>query len=82
MGDEEDFLYQVYPRPADVPPHATSNGGDGQYVRLEVHLPTGSQEYDVVGYDFHQLIADIVDQYERHLEYLRLQRDAAGPGSR
>jgi choline/glycine/proline betaine transport protein len=47
-----------------------------------VHLPTGSQEYDVVGYDFHQLIADIVDQYERHLEYLRLQRDAAGPGSR
>ena len=82
MGDEDDFLYQIHPRPADVPPHASPDGGDGRYLRLEVHLPTGSQEYDVVGYDFHQLIADIVDQYERHLEYLRLQRGAAGPGSR
>jgi choline/glycine/proline betaine transport protein len=78
MDQEEDFLYQVYPREATVPPHAAQ--GEGHYVRLEVHLPTGSQEYDVMGYDFHQLIADVVDQYERHLEYLRLQREA-GPGS-
>jgi choline/glycine/proline betaine transport protein len=84
MGDEEGFLYQVFPRPSSVPPQVAedTDGSDGRYVRLEVHLATGSQEYDVLGFDVHQLIADLVDQYERHLEYLRLQRDAAGPPAR
>lgn len=44
-------------------------------LRFEVCLATGSQENDVMGYDREQLIADILDQYERHLEYLRLQRE-------
>jgi choline/glycine/proline betaine transport protein len=77
MNDEEDFVYQVFPRAAPLPSHAADLvDRDGTYIRFEVHLPTGSQEYDVMGYDLYQLIADVVDQYERHLEYLRLQREA------
>ncbi len=81
MGSEEDFIYQVSPRTAPVPDlAANTSSSDGEYVRLEVHLPTGSQEYDVIGHNTYQLIADVLDQYERHLEYLRLHREAS-PGS-
>ena len=42
------------------------------YFRLEVHLRDGGQGYDVMGYTHTQLIDDVLDQYERHLEFLRL----------
>ena len=77
MEREDDFLYQVFPREATLPSHATGAAHDERYIRYEVYLPTGSQEYDVMGYDRYQLIADLLDQYERHLEYLRLQREAS-----
>jgi choline/glycine/proline betaine transport protein len=41
---------------------------------LEVHLGEGSQGYDLTGYTKEQVIADVLNQYERHLEYLRLGR--------
>jgi hypothetical protein len=34
--------------------------------------PEGGQGYDVMGYSHTQLIDDVLDQYERHLEFLRL----------
>ena len=42
------------------------------YARLEVHLDDGGQDYDVMGYTAEQVIHDCLDQYERHLEFLRL----------
>jgi choline/glycine/proline betaine transport protein len=45
-------------------------------VRFEVHLADGSQGYDVMGYSKEQLIGNILDQYERHLEFLRLHRES------
>ena len=41
-----------------------------------MHLRDGGQGYDVMGYTRAQLIDDVLDQYERHLEFLRLS--AAG----
>ena len=51
--------------------------GDDVYVRLEVHLSQGGQDYDVMGYTHTQLIDDVLDQYERHLEFLRLEAEGA-----
>ena len=49
------------------------------YARLEVHLSEGGQGYDVMGYTHTQLIDDVLDQYERHLEFLRLEAESS-PG--
>jgi choline/glycine/proline betaine transport protein len=45
-----------------------------RYHRAEVHLREGSQDYDLVGYTKEQVINDILDQYERHLQFLHLVR--------
>ncbi|MDX5593372.1 BCCT family transporter [Pseudovibrio sp. SPO723] len=42
------------------------------YYRVEVFLEQGGQEYDVMGYTEEQIIADVVTQYERYLQYLHL----------
>ena len=34
----------------------------------------GSQDYDLVGYTKEQIINDILDQYERHMQFLHLVR--------
>ncbi|MEJ8277569.1 choline BCCT transporter BetT [Pseudonocardia spirodelae] len=45
--------------------------------RVEVHLQGGGQGYTVLGYGYGQLVDDVLDQYEQHLELLRLEREAA-----
>lgn len=45
-----------------------------RYYRAEVHLSEGSQDYDLVGYTKEQIINDILDQYERHLQFLHMVR--------
>ncbi|WP_159944525.1 MULTISPECIES: choline BCCT transporter BetT [unclassified Nocardiopsis] len=90
MGSEEDFTYRV--RPVEVPTPAfamRSLAEHDTYVRFEVYLTEGSQGYDVMGYTREQLIGNILDEYERHLEFLRLHREASarsalpdhGPGT-
>ncbi|ANY09638.1 hypothetical protein [Pseudonocardia sp. HH130630-07] len=44
--------------------------------RVEVHLHGGGQGYNVMGYTYGQLVDDLLDQYEQHLELLRLEREA------
>ena len=67
------FLYEVRLAEATVP---TYGGRMVQardtYSRLEVFLVEGGQGYDVMGYSQEQVIDDCLDQYERHLEFLRL----------
>ena len=43
-----------------------------KYVRMEVFLLQGGQNYCVYGYTKEQLIADAVGQYENHLHYLHI----------
>ncbi len=45
-----------------------------RYYRAEVYLSEGSQNYDLVGYSKEQIINDILDQYERHMQFLHLVR--------
>ncbi|MGB0102076.1 MAG: choline BCCT transporter BetT [Nocardioides sp.] len=70
---EQPFVYRVQRTRAVAPTY----GGrvprhEDWYFRLEVHLRDGGQGYDVMGYSDLQLIDDVLDQYERHLEFLRL----------
>ncbi|WP_051717491.1 choline BCCT transporter BetT [Streptomyces megasporus] len=82
IGKGEEFLYRVWPIEAPAPTFATrSISARNTYVRFEVHLSEGSQGYDVMGYHKDQLIADILDQYERHMEFLRLHREATTQSS-
>jgi len=39
-----------------------------------VHLYEGGQDYELFGYSRQQIINDIIDQYERHLQFLHLTR--------
>ncbi|MGF9755993.1 choline BCCT transporter BetT [Microvirga sp. 0TCS3.31] len=66
------FVYRVVVRRSPVPTYGGRMiGNRDQYARLEVHLVDGGQDYDVMGYTAEQVIHDCLDQYERHLEFLR-----------
>jgi choline/glycine/proline betaine transport protein len=75
LGEEDQFLYRLRSREVPIPVYgrAVPKGTD-TYCRLEVHLRDGGQDYDVMGYTYGQLTDDILDQYERHLEYVRIQQ--------
>ena len=78
-GEERPFIYQVTMRGYFTPSFARGGMGSKQlnnrrYYRAEVHLSEGSQDYDLVGYTKEQVINDILDQYERHLQFLHLVR--------
>ena len=70
--DADRFVYRVEVRRSPVPTYGGRMiGNRDQYARLEVHLVDGGQDYDVMGYTAEQVIHDCLDQYERHLEFLR-----------
>lgn len=75
-GDEDDFIYKVYLVKAERPNFTlnTSSKLAEYYYRAEVFLQEGSQEYDLMGYTKEQVLVDILDQYERHMQYLHLER--------
>ncbi|QUE30568.1 BCCT family transporter [Francisella philomiragia] len=60
----EDFIYSVMLR--------SYQSKLGNYNRVEVLLSHGGQYYDIMGYSKDQVIADIVNQYDKHLHYLHL----------
>ncbi|MPY96746.1 MAG: BCCT family transporter [Actinophytocola sp.] len=78
MAPEETFVYRVWPREVPTPSFAMRSVTDDTYFRFEVYLAEGGQGYDVMGHGKDQLIGDILDQYERHLEFLRLHREIGG----
>lgn len=77
LGTEHPFHYQIWPLEVPTPVYGRSAPrGHDVYCRLEVHLREGGQGYDVMGYTHTQLIDDVLDQYERHMEFLHLQGQA------
>ncbi|WP_406726709.1 choline BCCT transporter BetT [Streptomyces sp. GD-15H] len=87
VGPGDAFVYQVWPVELPTPAFATrSVSTHDTYVRFEVQLAEGNQGYNVMNYTKEQLIADSLDQYERHLEFLRVRNEAAArsafPGHR
>ncbi|EMM5330764.1 choline BCCT transporter BetT [Pseudomonas aeruginosa] len=78
-GEQHRFLYQVLTRGYFTPSFARAGMGglhlkNRRYFRAEVHLAEGSQDYDLMGYTKEQIINDMLDQYERHLQFLHLVR--------
>ncbi|WP_339614799.1 choline BCCT transporter BetT [uncultured Gilvimarinus sp.] len=74
-GDEADFFYSVHVRPYTPASFSmrdtrASRGEKLRYFRAEVYLKEGGQDYDIMGWNEEQVIADVLDQYEKHMHYL------------
>ncbi len=79
MGDEQNFVYQIWPQKYSVPGFTyRARSGKSTYYRLETFLLEGSQGNDLMDYSKEQVIIDILDQYERHLNFIHLHREAPG----
>ncbi|MBZ9558379.1 MULTISPECIES: choline BCCT transporter BetT [Modicisalibacter] len=75
LEDEQNFTYQVWSQGFSTPGFAMHTPqASKHYYRLEVYLLEGSQGYDLMGYTREQVIEDILDQYERHMQFLHLNR--------
>ena len=76
--DEElpDFTYGVklkyYTRTeTESEEPAVSPADTEAHMRAEVYLKEGGQDYDIMGWTTEQIIHDVLDQYEKHLAFLR-----------
>jgi len=45
---------------------------EDHYYRAEVFLRRGGQSYDIYGFDQQDIITDILDQFEKHLNFLHI----------
>ena len=77
VPDQLDFLYEIrlrdYLRPAFAHPEVDETPDEQSlYYRAEVFLRRGGQAYDVYGYDDKELIGDILDHFEKYLDFLHL----------
>jgi choline/glycine/proline betaine transport protein len=76
LGEELPFQYRIEPRETQLPMFGDLSHREGDvYYRLDVHLREGGQGYDVMGYTHSQLIDDVLDQYEQHVEFMRLNAE-------
>ncbi|OBX35500.1 high-affinity choline transport protein [Halomonas elongata] len=79
LQDEQNFTYQVWSQGFPTPGFAMHTPqADKRYYRVEVYLMEGSQGYDLMGYNREQVIEDVLDQYERHMQFLHLNRMEPG----
>ncbi|MGO1908730.1 MAG: choline BCCT transporter BetT [Brevibacterium linens] len=71
------FRYQIWPHKVSVPSFGGRvPRGTEDYYRMEVYLDGGAgQGYDIMGYSKDQLIDDVLDKYERHVEFLQMQEN-------
>ncbi len=79
MGDERDFLYRVAPVETPVPTFGARVAQDRTtYQRLDVFTQTGAEGYDVTGLTRQQIINDVLDRYENHIQYLSYAAEVGG----
>jgi len=79
LGEEQSFLYQIWPQRYSVPAFTyRARSGKSDYFRLETFLLEGTQGNDLMDYTREQIINDILDQYERHMTFLHIHREAPG----
>ncbi len=83
LDEESPFLYRIEPREARMPVYGDRSLRDSDiYYRLDVHLLEGGQGYDVMGYTHSQLIDDVLDHYEQHVEFIRLNSSSVRQAAR
>lgn len=79
LGEEQNFIYQIWPMRYSVPGFTyRARSGKSHYYRLETFLMEGTQGNDLMDYSKEQVIGDILDQYEKHLNFLHIHREAPG----
>jgi choline/glycine/proline betaine transport protein len=66
----ENFSYSIRLQKFVAPEYETDT--DNDYYRAEVYLLQGGQQYDVMAYTKEQIIADVLNQYERHMQFIHL----------
>nr|WP_286208240.1 BCCT family transporter [Pseudomonas shahriarae] len=73
-ADNPQFIYEVRPHPYAMPSFVMGDTQDEErkYFRAEVHLREGGQDHDIMGWSREEVIGDILDQYERHMQFLHL----------
>jgi choline/glycine/proline betaine transport protein len=78
LGDQTPFIYEVRLRSVALPVFASSSSRDqihtSRYFRAEIFLQEGGQGYCVMGWAREDVITDILNQYERHLQFLGAQQ--------
>ncbi len=86
-GDEMEFFYSVHLRPYTPPSFAmrdtsAKRGEALRFYQAEVYLREGGQGYSIMEWTIDQVIADIIDHYEKHIRFLaavrRKPRDSSG----
>ncbi len=78
-GEEIDFFYSVRPRPHTPPAFVMRDTKKERseklkFFKAEVHLSEGGQDYDVMNWTKDQVISDVLDHYEKHLQFLNVVR--------
>jgi len=67
------FLYEIRLIIYDTPDYGLAKGAKAtQYGRAEVFLRRGGQSYDIFGYNQQTIIGDILDQFEKYLNFLHI----------
>ncbi|MGP5289023.1 choline BCCT transporter BetT [Brachybacterium tyrofermentans] len=79
MGEERDFMYRVAPVETPVPTFGARVAQErSTYPRLDVFTQTGAEGYDVTGLSRQQIINDVLDRYENHIQYLAYAAEVGG----
>ncbi|MDN5843659.1 MAG: BCCT family transporter [Alcaligenaceae bacterium] len=77
QGESPPFVYEVRPVSAPIPAFVLTgpsrdSAPRNRYFRAEIFLAQGGRRYDIYGYSTDQVIADIINHYDRHQYYLAL----------
>lgn len=76
VGENVEFVYKVKMRDYKIPTFTyiekeNKEGNEGKkYYTAEVYLLEGGQNYDIMGYSKEQVIADILNQYDKHMYFI------------
>ncbi|MBD5781940.1 choline BCCT transporter BetT [Pelagicoccus sp. NFK12] len=78
-GEEPDFYYSIRVVPYEAPAFAMVDTKgkrleELRYCRPEVYLIEGGQGYQVMNWSKDEIIHDVLDQYERHLNFMEAIR--------
>lgn len=78
LEDEQHFLYQIWPQRYSIPSFSyRASRGKSTYYRLETFLLEGTLRNNLIDYSKEQVITDILDQYEKHVYFLHLNREGS-----
>jgi len=73
-GDDVEFWYEVRLSNHDMPDYYPEDSqrdlSQEHFYRAQVYLRRGAQTYDLYGYQSASVINDIIDQFEKYLNFL------------